>query len=638
MQTLLYTIAFFVLCLASHSIGRFFSRIRLPYITGYLFAGALVSSFGLDLIPVEAAASLRFIDEISLGVIAFVAGSELYLKDLRSRLRRILWTGGGVLAVGLVLMGLAIYILTQFIPFTQGMSVSGRIAVALLGSTVLLALSPPSTIAVIREVQARGPFTSTALSVTVLMDVVIIILFAVSASLASALLLGETFSIGFAGVLALDLALALMIGYAAGQLLNGLLGLPIHKLIKTALIVALGFLIFELAGQVKLLSALYLPFEIYIEPLLIALIGGFIVTNFTSHRNLFDEILHDIGPAVYVAFFTLTGIALKLDILWATLPIAFLLFFVRMGGVFLGSYIGSSIAGATPQVKRLSWMAFITQAGIALGLAREVAVQFPDLGTSFATLIISVVVLNEVFGPLFLKSALKRVGEAQVPVPRHQEEVRDALILGIEASSVALARQLQAHHWRVIMADTDASRVKRFGEGDLQVHHLAEVNSASLGALLTDKTDAVVTLLDDDALNLHVCQLSAERFGISRLVVRAADLSRYDQFRRLGALVVDATSAMVNLLDQAVRAPQSAALLLHQNGGREMVQLTISNAVIDGLFVSDLRLPTDVLLLDILREDASIVPHGNSVLRLRDEVTLLGSTESLEAVTAKLGY
>ena len=45
LQTFVYTLGFLVLCLASHRIGQFFSRIRLPYITGYLFAGALVGSF-----------------------------------------------------------------------------------------------------------------------------------------------------------------------------------------------------------------------------------------------------------------------------------------------------------------------------------------------------------------------------------------------------------------------------------------------------------------------------------------------------------------------------------------------------------------------------------------------------------------
>ncbi|MGB3545031.1 cation:proton antiporter, partial [Rubrivirga sp.] len=394
MQTLEYTLAFAVVCLASYVIGIGFKKIKLPTITGYLFAGALVGSFGLDFLPSSAAESLRFVDELSLAVIAFVAGSELYLPEIRRRLRPILFSTGGILITTFILVSVAVYILTAYLPFTQGWEFEARLATSLLGGAVLLALSPPSTIAVIKEVHARGPFTRTALGVTVLMDVVIIVLFAVATSIASALLTGTGLTIGFVGLLALDLALAVGVGMVTGQLLKLILSRHLPRLVKTALILALGFGVYELASWTKVFSLESLGVEIYIEPLLIAMIGGFIVTNYTSFRDEFDEILHDVGPAVYVAFFTITGLALKLDILWATLPFAGALFVVRAVGIAAGAATGSALAGEPAAERRFSWMAFITQAGIALGLAREVAVQFPELGTAFATLIISVVVLN----------------------------------------------------------------------------------------------------------------------------------------------------------------------------------------------------------------------------------------------------
>jgi len=411
MQTVIYTIGFVFVCLASHRIGQYASKIKLPYITGYLFAGAVVGSFALDFIPSSASEQLRFIDELALAVIAFMAGSELYLKEVRSRLTSILWSTGGIVVAALTLSGIAIFFLTEWIPFTQGMDTTNRFVVALLGSTVLLALSPPSTIAVIKEVRAKGPFTRMALSVTVFMDVVIIILFAISTSIASALLTGAGLDLSFIGLLALDLSLAIGIGYLVGHLLKGIMGGRIPDGFKTLLVLIVGYGIFFLGGQVKKLSVAHLGFEIYIEPLLIALIGGFFITNFTAYRDNFEGLLHKVGPAVYVAFFTLTGLSLKLDILWAVLPIAGVLFGVRMLGIFIGSYTGAILAKEPQSFRRFSWMSFITQAGIALGLAREVAVQFPSLGDAFATLIISVIVLNEIFGPLFLKVALRKAGE-----------------------------------------------------------------------------------------------------------------------------------------------------------------------------------------------------------------------------------
>ncbi|MDX1420165.1 MAG: cation:proton antiporter, partial [Rubricoccaceae bacterium] len=315
MSVPLLALAFAVVCLASYQIGRYASAIRLPYITGYLFAGVLVGSFGLGLIPSERAPDLRFVDELALAVIAFVAGSELSLPELRRRLRPILLSTGGILVVALTLLAGTLFVLTAALPFAQGWGVAARVATALLGATILLALSPPSTIAVIKEVRASGPFTRTALSVTVFMDVVIIVLFAVSASVASALLLDVALNLGFVGLLAAELATAVGLGLAAGQLLRGLLATRLPRLAKTAFVLVAGFGIYELARWVKMTTLAAWGTEFYIEPLLIAMIAGFVVANFTRHRDEFEAILHDVGPAVYVAFFTLTGLTLKLDLL-----------------------------------------------------------------------------------------------------------------------------------------------------------------------------------------------------------------------------------------------------------------------------------------------------------------------------------
>ena len=168
-SVIIFTISFFLVAIASKQIGSFFSRYGLPYITGYLLAGTLAGPFILGLMPTESTTELRYIDELSLAVIAFVAGSELYLKELQSRMRPILLNTAGIVVAALILLGIAVFVLQSFIPFTAGLPITSKLAVAVLGATILLALSPASTIAVIQEVRARGPFSKTVLSITVVM-------------------------------------------------------------------------------------------------------------------------------------------------------------------------------------------------------------------------------------------------------------------------------------------------------------------------------------------------------------------------------------------------------------------------------------------------------------------------------------
>jgi Trk K+ transport system NAD-binding subunit/Kef-type K+ transport system membrane component KefB len=637
-ELLTYTAIFFFIALAAKKIGAWFSRIGLPYITGYLLAGMVAGPFVLGLLPSEATSTLRYIDELALGIIAFVAGSELYLTEIRSRLHSIGWIAGGLLFSGLLIGGVALFFLTEAIPFTQGMDTTSRLAVAILGSVILLALSPASTIAVIKEVRAKGPFTSTILGVTVTMDVVIIVAFAVAVAVASALLEGLGFNITAIALLLVDLAAAIGLGYLVGRALDFILGTALDRRIKIGAVLVMGYLIFWLGLTIVEVSHDFLPFEVHIEPLLVAMIGGFMVTNYTSHREQFEEILHDVGPLVYVAFFTLTGVAIKLDILLATWPIAVALFGIRILSIFVGSFAGSRMAGESNLFQRNAWLGLITQAGIALGLAREVALEFPTLGDAFATMVISVVVLNEIFGPLFLKWALRRVDETNVPIVANRNEVRDAAILGIEEQSLELARQLQANAWQVIMADTDRSHVERMQTADVAEHYIPTIDEQTLKNVLSENTDALVAMLPNDEDNYRACEIAYVKYGVQRIIVRPNDMSWARKFRELGALIVDPTSAMVNLLSQSVRAPQSTSILLQQDSGREIMQVTVNNPELDGLLVRDLRLPEDVLFLEVARNGQAIVPGGYTTLKLRDEVTLLGQPESLSEVTLKLGY
>lgn len=633
-DTLILALGFGVVCLAAYQVGIWFSAIGLPKITGYLAVGALVGTFGLDLIATEAAADLRFIDELSLGVIAFVAGSELYLPQIRSRLRTISFMTAGIVTSGLLLLGSGIFWLSGMVDLGRDFSTEERLVVAIIGCVVLLALSPPSTIAVIKEVRARGPFTSTILSVTVVMDVVVIVLFAVASGIAVAVLTDAGLNLGSLGVIVVDIAIALILGYVVGKGLGWMLSQRWHRLVKIAVILGVGIGIFSLAGFIDTWTAENFIVEIYIEPLLLAMVAGFVVTNATDQRDQFEALLHDIGPAVYVAFFTLTGLSLKLDVLVELLPVALALFVIRMIAIAIGSAAGASAARASRLLVTTSWTGLITQAGIALGLAREAAVQFPELGASFSTLIIAVVVLNEIAGPLFLKSALRRAGEIDGGSGEH----RDAIVFGIERSSMSLARSLEGAGWMVTLIDRDPEQVRRADEEGFTTAHLPDLSDATIDGVITPDVDALVAMSGSDADDVRLVQRAIEAHGVQRVVARLDDLAHAGNVRDLGAMVVDHSSAMVNLLEQAVRAPQSAELVLHADPNREAVQITVTSRSVIGREIRQLRLPPDVLVVAISRRGQTIVPNGFTRLRRNDELSLVGSPESLAEVTMMIGF
>ena len=631
LNILIFAISFAVIAFSSKQIGQYFTKASLPLISGFLFTGILAGPYALNLITLEAVENLRFVDEVSLAFIAFAAGSELYLKDLKDRLKSIKWVTIGLVVSTFAIGSMAMFLLSEFIPFMRTMPTDGRIAVSILAGSILVARSPSSAIAVVNELRAKGPFTQTVLGVTVIMDVVVITLFATNATIADALLTGLGIDVGFIFLLLVELVLSIILGYIVGRALILILSFRLNGTAKAGLVLITGFGVYALSAGIRHASNNYLPFEILLEPLLICMIGGFLVPNQCNCRMEFSKILRDTGPPVYIAFFTLTGASLSIDVLAATWPIALALFFVRCSAIFIGSFSGGMLAGDPMNYNRVGWMSYITQAGVGLGLAKAVVVEFPEWGVPFATIIIAVIVLNQIIGPPMLKRAITLVGES-FPRAEGAESygTREAIIFGLENQSVALAHLLKSKAWGVKIAAIGINQ-DDIKDSEIGICPIADLSLETLNQLGAGQVEAIITMMTDDE-NFQICELAYENFGTENLVVRLNDRNNFNRFYDLGALIVDPGTAIVNLLDQFVRSPSAASLLLGIEENQNVADLEVRNPNLHGLALRDLRLPINTIILSIRRHGQMLISHGYTRLEVGDCVTIVGSPESLKEV------
>ncbi len=633
----IFVAGFTLIALASKQIGELFARFKLPLISGFLFTGMVAGPFIFGFISVEATERLRFVDELSLAFIAFVAGSELYLKELRSRFKSINLVSTGIVVSTFILGSLAVFVLADFIPFMRGLPVASRIAIAIIAGAILVARSPSSAVAIIKELRAKGPFTQTAMGVTVVTDVLVIILFSVNSSIADALLTGLRFNLTFIILLFAELIAALAGGYVVGRILQRILSSRINHIAKIVGILLTGYAVFAAFAWIRHFTHARLPFEVFVEPLLVCMIGSFWLINATALRDEFLKTLRDIGPPIYIAFFTLTGASLTLDILADIWPITLLLVVVRLVGIFIGSFTGGVLAGEPMIDNKVSWMAYITQAGVGLGLAKEVGGAFPTWGPAFATLIISTIVVNQIIGPAFFKWALVWVKEARPRAKKSEpDQIHSAIIFGSDSQSLALARQLRAHDWEVKVAYRQTGEMKNMANSYFDVQPMPGFSLNELQAFGVGEAGALVVMLSDEE-NYRICELAYEHFETDNLVVRLNDLANYDRFRELGAFTVRPSTAIISLLDHFVRAPSSVSLLLGMEENHDIIDLEIRNPNLAGMAVRDLRLPADVLILSARRAGHIIITHGYTELQIGDWVTVVGSLESLGELELRFG-
>ncbi len=616
LELLLILGSFAVLALAAKQIGDYFAKYDLPLITGFLVAGLLVGPSLLGLLSREDLEKLRFVDEMALSVIALAAGAELYLPELRDRGRAIFWVS--LFQVGAVL-GLGAWAAWRLLPLFPGgerLAPGAAVAFALLMGVVLLARSPSSAIAVISELRAKGPFTRLVLGATVVSDVVVLALFAVALELARAWVMGERLSPRFLFALGLDLALSLFIGWLFYRILLWVFARRFPPWLKGSLVLFFGYGTFWLAHGLQALSRGALPFAVAPEPLLAGVLAAYGVVNRSPYRDEFTRLLAALSPAVFIAFFTLTGASLGLGVLARTWPVALALFFVRLLGFALGSAAGGGVAGEPGRLSLAAGLAFVTQAGVALGLAKEVADTFPDFGATFATLVVALVVLNQIVGPPLLKLALHLAGEVRGGGATR----RRVAVFGDDDQAAALCRVFARDGWDARLFTPDPARARALADQGLNA---APLDLAGLGAV----PEAAVLLLTDEE-NLELCR-ELRALGVPQVVARREGKRPLADYQAAGCRVVDPTTATVHLLAQMVESPGAAALLLGEERGHIVQDLVVLDPALDGVPLRELRLPADVLVLAIHRGDEAIVTHGYTQLRLGDRVTAMGSPESL---------
>jgi NhaP-type Na+/H+ and K+/H+ antiporter len=102
-------------------------------------------------------------------------------------------------------------------------------------------------------------------------------------------------------------------------------------------------------------------------------------------------------------------------------------------------------------------------------------------------------------------------------------------------------------------------------------------------------------------------------------------------------LVVEPRTAIVNLLDQFIRSPSAARLLLGMEQGREIIEFELRNVDLQGVAIRDLHLPLDLHILSIRREGQLILSVGFTRLRVGDWLTVVGSRAGLEQMMLLFG-
>jgi Kef-type K+ transport system membrane component KefB len=392
-------LTFGFLILAAYTVGEIAVAVRLPKLVGYLVAGVI---FGPDVLGVVTEAAVRElapVSQLAIALIAFLAGAELRLDEVRRRGPTILKMLSAEMGLTFAAVFALVFALGEIIPFLRDTGTPERVAFSMLFAALAVVHSPAVTIAILSETKANGPVARTALGIVLVSDVVVVVLFSGTLALARALAPTPGAEAGMsAGAVAWEILGALLVGALVGVAVALYLRFVRRELLMFGIVVT--FFGAELARLA------------HVETLLTLLTAGFVMENATkTGGEALRHALERSAAPVFVVFFALAGAAMRLDQVAAFWPLVAPIVLVRGATMWGGTVLGARWAGAGPAERKYVWTGLVAQAGVAIGLAAVVAAAYPVRGIALQTFFLAVMAVNQTIGPIVFRQALSRSGE-----------------------------------------------------------------------------------------------------------------------------------------------------------------------------------------------------------------------------------
>jgi len=189
----------------------------------------------------------------------------------------------------------------------------------------------------------------------------------------------------------------------------------------------------------------------------------------------------------------------------------------------------------------------------------------------------------------------------------------DVLVIEKDPDLVARASQHLKARWFV----ADACELSSLHESGLQ------------------EVEVVVAATGEDQVNLVISLLSKQEFAVPRVVARVNHPNNHWLFNESWGVdvAVSTPHLLTALVEEAVSVGSLVQLLQFEGGDASLVEVTLApNSPAANKAIVQLSVPRDASIVALVRQRRLMVPRGDTVLQVGDEVLALVTKESEEAV------
>ncbi|MDW4328114.1 monovalent cation:proton antiporter family protein [Staphylococcus saprophyticus] len=272
--------------------------------------------------------------------------------------------------------------------------------------------------------------------------------------------------------------------------------------------------------------------------------------------------------------------------------------------------------------------AFLLTSTLSLVIASaKIAEQLGTISPEISGVLILSAVITCVFVPIVFKKMF--------PMPDEATRQIEVSLIGKNQLTIPIAQNLSSQLYQVSLYYRNDLSDKRKLSDAISMIEISDYEEELLERLGLFERNIVVCSTNDDEINRKVA-LMAKAHGVKRVICRLESSSSDETLQKAGIEIFSSYMSNKILLKGLIETPNMLNLL--SNVETSLYEIAMLNHQYDQIQLRNFPFGGDIIFVRIIRNNESIVPHGDTQLRYRDRVIVTGSKEYVDELKRELEF
>lgn len=361
------------------------------------------------------------------------------------------------------------------------------------------------------------------------------------------------------------------------------------------------------------------------------ILGAFLAGVVVSLLKPDEEIIHTLDSFGYgffiPIFFIMVGVDLdipsliKEPSLLIIIPILILSFIVSklIPVLFIRRWFDTKTTIAS---------AFLLTSTLSLVIAAaKIAEELKAITSEMSGILILSAIITCVFVPVVFKKLF--------PIPDEVNRKIDIALIGKNQLTIPIVQNLTSQLYNITLFYRKDLSDKRNLPDNVTVIEISEYEESLLERLGLFNQDIVVCSANDDGLNKMIAKL-AKSHGVNRVICRLENSGDDEELKTDGIEVFSNFISNKIFLKSLIETPNMLNIL--SNVETSLYEIEMLNYKYENILLRNFPFGGDIIFVRIVRNNESIVPHGDTQLRYKDRLIVTGSKEYVDELKSELEF